>query len=223
MAVAFDANSTTDVLGSSIATLDLTTLTVGSGANRALVAQVSYSNGGDPTGPAINWDQLGTPQALTQIVKIVNGTLAMAQLWGLVNPISGNKTLRWTNIANVSEVILNATAVTGANQTGGVTTFPNSVTNIGTSTAPSITITSASGNMTIDAGAGPEVVSVPTQTQIYIENGGTTTSAWASRAAGAASNIHSWTLGNSVAWAECGTDIAAAGAGGDTLMAQAIF
>jgi hypothetical protein len=223
MAVAFDANSTADVRGASISTLDLTTLTVGSGADRVLVAQVSYADGVDPAAPAINWDQLGTPQALTQIVKVVNGTLALAQLWGLVNPTSGNKTLRWTNSATVNEVFLNATAVTGANQTGGVTTFPNSTTNTGTSTAPSITITSASGNMTIDAGAGPQVISAPTQTQIYVDNGGSATSAWASRAAGAPSNVHGWTLAGSVAWAACGTDIAAVAAGGDTLMGQGVM
>jgi hypothetical protein len=207
----FDANASSNAHGNAITSLDLTTLGVGSGSNRALVAQVNYANASMPT-PTLNWDNAGTPQAMTEIGSgISNGVNALAQLWGLVAPTSGNKTLRWSNGASVTEVILNAFSVTGAIQTGGIATFSNSTTNTGTSTAPSITISSVSGDMTVDAGTGPEVISAPTKTQLYLDNSGTDTSGWASRADGAASNVHSWTLAGSVAWAEIGCNIVSAG------------
>src|SRR2546428_12764173 len=103
MAVTLDARSTTPAQANAVTTIDLTTFTVGSGSNRALVAQIAWgSGGGTPSGITLNWDQLGTPQAMTLIKTVTNGSLVVA-LYGLVNPTSGNKTLRasWTTAVDV--------------------------------------------------------------------------------------------------------------------------
>src|SRR3954469_20807226 len=66
--VVFDANATADCTVNANTTKDCATLTVGSGANRALICQVAWSgtNGGVTVA---NWDQLGTPQAMTAITS----------------------------------------------------------------------------------------------------------------------------------------------------------
>jgi len=218
MAVALDANATTDVTGGGVSTLDLTTLTVGSGSNRALVAQVTF-NVKTVSAITVKWDPASTNQTVA-LIKTANGTGSdgRADLYGLVAPTSGNKTLRvsWTT---ASDIVMNAVAWTGVDQTGGVTSFPNSTSATGTSVTPSVTITSAVGNATMDCSANPlNTYSAPSKTQTFADFNGNVVSA-GSRAAGAASNVHSWTI-TSAAWVSVGTDILAAGAG-DTLFGQA--
>ena len=207
MSVAFDANATSPVSASGVTTIDLTTLTVGTGANRALVVQLSHATK-TITNESMNWDQTGSPQACTSI-KAANGSGSdgRAELWGLVAPTSGAKTLRhsWTGI---SDVIINAVSWTGADQTGGATTFPNSTSATGTSTTPSVTVTSAVNHATMDASAAPVAsspYSAPSKTQTYATFEGNIIGA-GSRAAGAASNVHSWTI-VSGPWVSVGTDI----------------
>ncbi len=102
MAVTFDAASNIGA-GTAVTTLSLTTLTVGTGSNRALVALLSFSQGSIPTGLTVTWDSGGTNQAMTQITGATasQGTVPTTVLFGLVNPVSGNKTLKasWTPTA----------------------------------------------------------------------------------------------------------------------------
>lgn len=216
-AVAFDANSTADCTGNAVlGTTGLTcsNLTVGSGSNRVLVVQLAFNNQSITT-VAVNWDQLGTPQAMT-LIKTVNttGAAGRAELWGLVAPTSGAKQAKVTWNATNSDVTMNAVSWTGANQTGGATTFPNSTSAQGTSTTSAVTITSAVGDATMDSTVlanGAANFSAPTQTQTYLDNTPANISGAGSRAAGAATVTHQWTLSASVTWANAGTDIAAAG------------
>ena len=204
MTVAFDAKSTTTVNGTGTSTT-LTTLTVGSGANRALIVELAI--GTAATSISVKWDVAGANQTCTLIKSAVNGSTAKAELYGLVAPASGNKivTVSWTGSA---EFNVSAFAVTGADQTGGVTTFPHSTSASGTG-SPTITITSAVGNMTADSGGSSSNWSVPTQTQVYINNTNGSVVGCGSRAAGAASVVHAWTDGG--IWVLVGTDIQAAG------------
>jgi len=216
MAVAFDATSSAYVQGHDVSPVNLTTLTVGSGSNRALVALVHTDivSSTSDTISSVQWDATGTPQSLTLITSITNGVNARIYLYGLVAPTSGAKTLRVTFSGTPpAECFLDGISVTGADQTGGTTTFAHAATGSGTGTSASVSVTSAAGNLTVAAVTGAEVLSSPTQTQIHVDNGGADTSAGGSRAAGAGSVSHGWTLGSSVAWAMAGVDIVAAASG----------
>lgn len=210
MAVAFDAKATANAHAINVDTtnLDLTGLTIGAGSDRALVATVSILDETGAPSFTLTWDPAGTPQALTLIGSINNGN-EYALLYGLVAPASGNKTLRLTTSGTHKEVFLDAASFTGVNQTGGTTSFANVATNTGTSTTISVAVTSAVGYMTIDAVIGPQVISSPTQTSIYADNGGSFTSGAASYADGASTVTHQWTLASSVGWAACGCSIVA--------------
>ncbi len=88
--VTLDANATAAVSGLVSGTITNNNLTVGTGSNRCLVAQLNfYSGGATPTGVAVTWNGV----TLTQI-----GTEGTAFLFGLVNPASGNHALvaTWT-------------------------------------------------------------------------------------------------------------------------------
>lgn len=192
MAAAFDANATTFISGNGVTSLSLTTLTVGSGTNRALVAQMSFKVT-TISSLVVNWDSAGTPQACTSIIAANNGANCRSVELGLVNPTAGNKTLAasWTT---ASDAILNATSWTGVDQTGSTTSFPNGTSATGTTTPASLVITSASGDATMaNATTSGNVFTSPTQTATYSEGNLDNISGNGSRAAGAATVTHSWT------------------------------
>lgn len=224
MAVAFDANASAVVTGVGVTSVTTSNLTVGAGANRALVTQLVLSLK-TAASVTVNWDNAGTPQAQTLIVSANGtGTVARAELWGLVNPISGAKAARatWTG---ASDVYINPTSFTGVDQTGGATSFPHSTSATGTLSgstpiAYSAAITSAVGNFTVGATSlDIGSLSLTTQTSNFLNNTLAVDGA-SSRATGAASVSHGWS-GDTVGghWVIVGTDILASVA--DILMGQA--
>lgn len=216
MAVAFDANATAVVTGTGVTGVTNSNLTVGAGANRALVTQLILSLK-TASAVTVNWDNAGTPQSQALIVSASGtGTIARAELWGLVAPTSGNKAARaaWTG---ASDAYLNPTSFTGVDQTGGATSFPHSTSATGTITgvvAFANAITSAVGNFTVGATSlDIGSLSAPTQTQTFLSNALAVDGA-ASRATGAASVSHGWSGDtNPSHWVFVGTDILAAVAG----------
>jgi hypothetical protein len=222
MAVTFDAVgvSTTGKAGVTVTTVSLTDLTVGTNSQRALVIQVLFlgtaGGGSAPTGVAWNWDATGTPQALTQIgTNTTSGNGQIVQLWGLVNPTSGNKTLTgtWTNN---QEVDLQAVSWWGVDQTGGTTSFAHFNSATGSSATPSVTVTSAVGNAVMAvmvAGTAVGINSVD-NTQTFLYHGSGSIEGGGNRAAGAASVVLTGTYAGSDLWAIAGVDIVAA-SGGD--------
>jgi hypothetical protein len=101
MAVAFDAVGT-DTRADSATTNDNSTLTVGSGSNRALIVFVTHNNVAI-TAETVVWDPAGANQALTLIgtqLEAIDNT--RVSIYGLVNPTSGNKVIRtsWTTAAD---------------------------------------------------------------------------------------------------------------------------
>ena len=96
------------------ATFD-TTFTVGTKANRAIVANVlgnASSPNGDVTG--VTWDPSGANQAFTQVGIGRNGSGFYESLWLLLNPVSGTKTLR---VFKNDWCAVTASAYSGAKQT----------------------------------------------------------------------------------------------------------
>lgn len=227
MAVAFDANAAADTAGSgTLGTTGVsgTNLTVGSGSNRALVVALCFSGqAASVTSVAVVWDSGASNQACTLITsKDTTGGAGhgQVQLWGLVNPVAGAKTLKVTWNAVNSDVYMCGTSWTGAHQTGGTTTFPNSASIAGTAAgsgafaAPApLVITSAVGNgaMAVTVGDFLGLISAPTQTQTFLDNS-LTIDGGAARAAGAATVSFNWSTDIAGKWALAGTDILAAGA-----------
>src|SRR5579864_5829846 len=99
---------------------------------------------------------------------------------------------------------------TGVNQT---TPFPNPNSATGTSTAPSVNITSATGEYVLaamTANSFPPNLNSVNNTQLYIDS--SSFAQGANYATGLASVTMSGTLSASSAWTILGTDISAAGA-----------
>lgn len=193
-----------------VTTLDYTGLTVAAGSNTALVLVVAWHV--DPGAITVkNWDQAGTPQAL-EIIKApttnVNGQFVA--LYGRIAPTAGNKTLRltWTN---ASELVLNAVAFAGVDQTGSTTSFPNSATATGNTASATITITRPS-NGAIVAGSvcgtanGHTSVSA---TQLVLYSGVGAIDAGGSYST--ASGTYTGTLSGTDQWVAAATGVAAAG------------
>lgn len=214
MAVAFDADATLSSTANAVTTKTLTTLTVGSGANRALLVQVSWGAASlSISGITVVWDAAGTNQSCTVVTgaSATHGTTLQAALYGLVAPTSGNKivTVTWTGSA---DVVINAFSVTGADQTGGATTFAHGTSaNIATSGNPLLNVTSAVGNLAADCLATSGTPSAPSQTQTHLNTTPANESAAGSRAAGAASVQFNWTDNASAGSIQVGCDIVASG------------
>lgn len=191
-----------------------TGITVGAGSNRALVMITTWIS--DPGAiTVVRWDNGATNQNLTllQTVTAVSGQIC--KIYGLVNPIAGNKTLQltWTN--NVEQV-MNSVAWTGVDQTGGATSFPGGSTATGSSTAPTITITlptSGAVQSCIGSGTGGALNSVSaTQVMLYSGTGAIEAGGSRSTSSGTLSGV----LSASIQWGIAATGIAAAAGGGGT-------
>lgn len=206
MAVAVDATGTT-ATGGSVTTFDFTGITVGSGSNRALIYMIYFAGGAAvPTGITVNWDQLGTPQAMTSLKTQTLNTNELIAIYGLRNPTAGNKTLRatWTNAQTPTS---DAISFTGVDQVSDATAFPNANNNSGVSTAASISITSATNNIPVVTGGTGNAFTVPNQTVIF-HNGAGVGDHVGQRAAGAASVSFTSTNGAATNWAYVGCDVA---------------
>ena len=203
-------NVTIDAAGSvasgSTSPLDDISLTIGSGSNRALIVAITQASTSS-TITSVVWDPTGANQALTAIVGKAAGS-RRCDLYGLVNPASGNLTLRVSWSGGSKAFKFCGMAVTNADQTGGATTFRNatSASDASGPSDPSLAITSATGDMTVDvAQAGSvDTISTPTKTQIWLNTTGTLDGG-GSRAAGAATVTHAWTVGG--IWSQVGCSI----------------
>lgn len=150
-------------------TIDYTGITVGSGSNRALVLKLTW--GGNPGAiSSVTWDFGGSAQAMTQIGTTQSDptwTLRFTALFGLVGPTAGNNTLR---IVQANSVATKHAAIsfTGADQTGGTTTFKNFATSSGTGATQDLTITSDTNEYIVIAMvADSSTVSFNSGTQIF--------------------------------------------------------
>lgn len=202
--VTVDQRPATSTQANAATTLNFTGLTV-AGANRCLVAAAMYS--ATPVTSTVTWNGTSVP-----IIGSISSNAAAAGTWcaifGLTAPATGNQTLTVTNGAGV-DTILYAMSFNGCDQTGGTTTFSAPAAATGSSTAPSMTITSATSNWTFAALAeGSGTPSAPTKTQDYINTTPNNVNGAGSDATGAATVAHAWTLTPTSTWTMCGTSIA---------------
>jgi|SRR5882672_6429094 len=211
MAVAIDAINTGDASTLSGTTLTNTNLTVGSGANRILLAGILFSSA-LPTITAFQWDAAGTPQNLTLVpgTSFTSSTLSGA-IYAVVAPTTGNKQLKitWTG---TKEASLGCASFTGASQAAIATSCPNGVNSTGTSATPNTVVTSATGDMVF--GIFNDLTSVfttTTGTSVWINNTQINQNAAGAYVAGAASITLTYNSNASDTWRSAGCDILAAG------------
>jgi hypothetical protein len=212
MAVTFDANATADQTLNAVTSITTTNLTVGSGLQRALVVQVCWgATAGLPvTTPTATWDFGGSAQNCPLIGSQVSTTVLESALFGLVNPVSGAKTLKvaWTTSA---DVVINPLSYTLVDQTGGATTFPHFTSNVNSASPSTVTITSATGNATVSCVSVAGNPAGPSQTQTFLDTSPANLSAAGERGAGGATVTHQWsTAGGQYVMVGC--DILAASA-----------
>lgn len=211
MAVVFDANATADATANGVTSINTSNLTIGSGSNRALVAQIVWS--GTVTSPALKWDNAGSPQSLAAITGASGTNTARVDCWGLVAPTSGAKQLNaaWTT---ARDVCVNGVSWTGVDQTGGATSFPNGTSATGAGVTSSVSVTSATNDAVMAVFSNvTDLIDAVNNTQTFRDNTPATMGGAGNRAAGAASVSMTATNHVSSTWAAAGCSLKAAGAG----------
>jgi hypothetical protein len=209
MSVSVNATGTEQFGNSSSTSLSYTGITVASGSNTSLWVWFGMSD--QPTSITCTWDNGGTNQTMTSIGSVRQAGFFDGFMYGLVNPTTGNKTLRiaWTGAQEISAF---AMSFDGTNTTSVATAFTNFNSNTTTSASPSVTITSASGNMVVAGAAVSNPLSAATQTSLYIDNNNLVNVYAAQRAAGASSVACGWTQTPSGPVAICGCNVVASAA-----------
>ena len=213
MAAAFNsAGTVTRVVGAT--SINYTGITVGSGSNRALVLFMTF--GANVSGDTFTatWDSGGTNQTMTLIGKGQENTWSRwSYAWGLIAPTSGNLTLAvsWTTSSDARAC---AADVTEADQTGGVTTFRNFTTANGNTATPTVSITSASGNIPMACCVNSDgAVTARSNTTIGEGTSGDPPLWSQYDAAASGTTVFTWSM-TSNTWGAIGFDIVAAGGGG---------
>src|SRR5882672_1400710 len=214
MAVDLDATSFGG-LNNNVSSFTDTSLTIGTGINRALVYSLNFgwSTYSQPTGISVTWDLTGANQSLSLIAQANDPTnVTLVQLWGLVAPVSGNKTLSVSWASTVDSVKSGGISLYGVDQTGGSTTFNSVNTNNGTSgdpTIPSI-ITSTSdayvGSFVCTDGNGHHFNGF-NGNQIFVNNAGLTSAAAGYGINQATANLNVAGEGSGFGWAWAATNI----------------
>ena len=211
-----DAVGTSVVFNAPGTSVTFNNITVGTGANRALVVVLSFSSQVSPTFPTgitCNWDTAGTPQAMTQIPNTTasqvtaGGTrFLFSTIFGLVAPHSGNLTLvcSWTNS---SVAYIDALSFTNVLQTGGAATFRNGTTATGLSQGLSVIVPSITGDFVVATTAQSFNETGTSPTTIYTSGAGAFSDGTASFTAGSENTTMSVTGSSSDAWTFSGVDV----------------
>ena len=171
--IAFDAKAAPlSGTGSSGSSQALSTMVVGSDANRALIVKLT---GNSPSGylapvSSVMWGS----QAMTLIAAFnytaapFGGGAYRVELWGLINPTSGAQGLTVNYSGPWTYWSIGAVSFTGVDQTGGATTFYGAASAGGTASPSSLHVATSSGDAAVDVIATPgQTPSGPSQTQEY--------------------------------------------------------
>jgi len=173
--------------GTAVTSQTYTGITIAAGTHIALVVTLGWdAPATTPTAMTMTWDSGGSNQAMTRIITSDTGSHAgsNSELWGLVNPAVGNKTLAlsWTS---ASRVFISSMAFNGVDQTGGVTSFPNSVFS---ASATTVSVASAGGRKVMCCGVSNSYPGAITGTTIFYDGtSGTVVYAYANYDNGATS------------------------------------
>lgn len=212
MAVAIDVVGTEVLSGAGLASpRTYTGLTTGGSLSNGCVTFIVCFGGNAKTGLAATWDGV----ACTLIASInTGGGFGTTTVWGL-SPIgthTGNKTfsISWTDTAD--QTTIQGQSWTGADQTGGTTTFNHNLTATGNSGTASGAITSATGDAVLAGfSVSGDTFTGTSGTNIFIENGAANTGTAGLRDAGAASVTVSGTILFGSNWGVAGTNIKQSG------------
>jgi hypothetical protein len=205
MSVAFDAVASTSVAGSGGTTLSWTHTPVGTPTGVAVTLE-NFDTGHTVTGVTYG----GNAMSLT---STNNGSLSSSsvQIWGLASPPAGAQTVVVTFSATGTFCGAGSVTVTGGDTT---TLFSNHNSANGSSTASSVGVTSAVGELVIDivgTNNGPALTVGGGQTQRWTqtESGNVQASSTAPGASGTVTM--GWTLGFTGPWAASAASFKAAG------------
>lgn len=205
MAVTFDATATSKVANATSLTFSHTC----SGSNRVMIVASSTDAGVNTT------DITYAAVALTEINGISDNFLGLAnrsEQWGKIAPATGANNVVIT-VASSCGIVGGSVSVNGADQSTG---WHNSATANGNSTAPSVNVTSAAGELVVDQMAnGVGATDLPTatvgagQTQRWNDDNNNENRGCGSTEGGAATVTMSWTLSASELWTICSVAILA--------------
>jgi hypothetical protein len=232
VAVAVDVAGTEQEFGATSSPVNYTGLTIGSisASNPGLLAVVLINQNSLVTWSGLtrtlSWDSAGTPQAMSligeaQVTDSGTDTLVI-ELWGLVNPHTGLKTLAYTYTGGSHpNILINAISLTGVLQTSNALAFPtahfNSASNTNSVGPASVAITSAAGDMAFAAYTAIFNDTLPMTSPAGVVQWTGATGAYgafgeAFRAAGASTVTFTGTAFGSQAWITAGCDVVAAAA-----------
>ncbi len=184
-----------------------TGITVGSGANRALVFAVTFM--ASVTGVTAVWDQGGTNQAMEFIGSQKQNQWDVWIYWfALVNPTPGNNTLavNWTTAVAAA---FEAADFEGVDQTGGVTSFAGFAGASGATASPGVTITTAVGDIAV-AGTTNDLANVTGRSHTLIGDYASAQPVLYTQYSDTGSAAFSWTCSASVKWGAAGFNLVAA-------------
>lgn len=217
MAIVFDAASAG---GGGTAQSSLTYNHTCTGSNLFLVVNVAYFVGGGTTIASIKYNSVN----MTKITTFDTGGGDKIDMWGLVGPSTGTNAVLITPTVAVDLGSMSA-SYTGVDQVTPTGT-PNGAT--GTSTQSAVTVSSATGELVVDAYGdyrGDTVAHAGQSQRGYFNGGGLEPSCGLSDKAGAASVTMNWDLSGSDFWEVAAVSMKPTGGGGPTivLMGQAFL
>lgn len=193
-AVTLDATGTMSYAASATS-ISNTGQTVGTGSDRALVVVVVMTNR-SPTSESMVWDTGGSSQAMTMLQSktIASGPGSRVEIWGLKNPVSGNKTLSFSFSGASTDIFVSSVSFNGVDQT---TPFTGGAGYSGSGSSPSFSSLSASGQASVGVTADDtSALSAPSQTAIFTDSThGSILDAAAAYNIGGISPTFSWTDG----------------------------
>ena len=203
MAISVDNTGQSAATVGFLSSVTISSVAVGSGENRLLVVGVSYHEW-SANNPVVNSVTFGGTN-LTQLQKLVAGQ-TIVEIWYLKAPANTTADVVVTMSA-ATYLIAGATSWFGVDQT---TTFGTVATANGSSTSPSVAVTSAVDELvhdTLAVNGAPTITVGAGQTQRWNLASGTNKSGAGSTEAGAASVTMSWTLGTSATWSIMGVPL----------------
>jgi hypothetical protein len=212
-AITLNAAGSGHTIAHDVSPVNYAGLTIAAGTDIGLVATIHTFDASSIS--SVQWDATGTPQALTLITSAQNGDEDVF-IYGLLGPTTGNRTLRVT-FGGVAppDVYLHASAYDNVTQASVGAAFVAATPGTGTSNpAATITITSATGDMTLAAVTAAQSLSSYNRTILITGDDGSFTGGYAGYAAGAATVAHTFTLGGNVAYAIAGVNMVQSGGGG---------
>ena len=207
MAVLLDSTSGDATSGTAVQTFTYNQLTIGTIPCTALVVILNFALK-TVAGFTCTWNGVSCT-AIPGASGIDAGANGFVQLFGLLSPASGNKSLvvNWTG---VTQLTVSALSFKGVNQTDIATAFPNGTSATGSSLSTSLTITSALDHAVVASHVNPgNAWTAVNNNQIFVDNTPALIDCAANWATGAATvNMTATATSGTPSWVSVGTDIA---------------